>query len=99
MGEIITKDVSVDEVQHQIANLVSNLQSGRYRFILRQEDKPIAVLLSIDEFEDHLDLSETDTPEVQAALVESEDDYKNGQVGTLNDLHKSLKPLDSQTDA
>jgi PHD/YefM family antitoxin component YafN of YafNO toxin-antitoxin module len=82
-----TKDVSIDDIQHQIQALITELQSGNYRFIIRQNGNPLGVLLSPDDFEDYLDLSQKDPPELQKALAESEEDYAKGQVGTLEDLY------------
>ena len=88
-----TKLISAVEARTRLGHLLDEVQKGKHHFIVERRGKPLAAILSIEEFEDYLDRCYDDHPALKEALIESQKDYEIGRVGSLDDLYKSLKPL------
>ena len=87
------KVVSAVKARTRFGYLLDEAEKGKHHFIIERKGIPIAAILSIDEYEDYIDMKNDDNPEIKKALVESQKDYKRGRISSLDDLQKSMKPL------
>jgi len=88
-----TKFISAVEARTRFGQLLNEAQKGKNHLIVKSKGKPIVAVLSIEEFEDYIDMLYDDPPAIEEALIESQKDYETGRVGSLNDLYKASKPL------
>jgi len=88
-----TKLISAVEARARLGHLLDEAQTGEHHLIIERKGKPLAAILSLEEFETYLDLCYDDHPDIKEALIESQKDYEMGRVGSLDDLYQSLKPL------
>jgi prevent-host-death family protein len=89
----MTKFISAVEARTHLGQVLDEAQKKEYYLIIKRKGKPLAAILSVEEFEDYLDILYDDPPAVKEALIESQKDYEMGRLGSLDDLYKSLKPL------
>lgn len=89
----MTKFISAVEARTRFGQLLDEAQKGKHHLIIERKGRPLAAILSIEEFEDYLDMLYADNPSIKKSLIESQKDYEMGRVGSLDNLYKSLKPL------
>ena len=89
----MTKFISAVEARTHLGRVLDEAQKMEHHLVIKRKGKPLAAILSVEEFEDYLDMLYDDPPAVKEALIESQKDYEMGRVGSLDDLYKSLKPL------
>ena len=92
-----TKSISAVEARSRFGKLLNEVQEGEHYLIIERKGRPIVAILSIEEFEDYLDLRYDDHPAIKETLIESQKEYEMGQVGSLDDLYRTLKPLKDTT--
>ena len=80
----MTKFISAVEGRTRFGHLLDEAKRGEHHLIIERKGKPFAAILSIEEFEDYLDICCDDHPAIRDALVESQKDYEMGRVGSLN---------------
>ena len=88
----ITKFISAVEARTHLGQVLDEAQKMEHHLVINRKGKPLAAILSVEEFEDYLDMLYDDPPAVKEALIESQKDYELGRVGSLDGLYKSLKP-------
>lgn len=92
-----TQFISAVEARTHWGQLLDDVQKGEHHLIIERQGKPIAVILSVEEFEDYLDMFYDDPPAIEEALIKSQSDYERGDVGSLDDLYEAMKPLKDTT--
>ncbi len=80
------KTVNAFTARTHLGRIIKLVSEGQ-RFLLTKKGRPKAVILSVEDFEDLLEIaSEQADKELQAALRESARQYKRGEVSTLQAL-------------
>jgi len=86
------KTLPISKARANFANLVNNTSKKMDEYIITVNGSPAAVLISPEEYDS---LKETDEiladPELMEAIREGEEDFKKGNVVTLEQLKKDLK--------
>lgn len=87
----MTHTLPITKARDELTTLVNNAKTKMEEYIITVNGTPAAVLISADEYES---LKETDEimcdPELMKAIKEGEEDIKNGNYITLEDLKKEL---------
>lgn len=50
----MTNEVSVDETRKNLSTIINKAQYGRERFLVKKNNKPAVIILSIEDFEDNI---------------------------------------------
>ncbi len=88
-----TQFISAVEARTHLGHLLDEAKKGKHHFIIQRKGRSLAAILSVEEFEDYLDMRYDDSPAIKEALIESQKDYEMGRVGSLDDLYKSFCQL------
>jgi len=80
------KTIDAFTTRTHLGQVIKRVTEGE-RFIVTKKGKPQMVLLSVDDFEDLLEIvAERQDKELQKALRESARQYKRGEVSSLDAL-------------
>lgn len=87
----MTHTLPISKAREELTTLVNNAKNKLDEYIITVNGTPAAVLISAAEYES---LKETDEimsdPELMKAIKEGEEDIKNGNYVTLEELKKEL---------
>ena len=91
----MTRNVSAMQARQKFGELLDRAKLRGERFMIKRSGKPIAVIMSINDYEDMEDLLDTLMEEAdkdfQKALLESRREYEAGEVGSESELWDALK--------
>lgn len=91
----MTRNVSAMQARQKFGDLLNRANLRGERFMINRSGKPIAVIMSVSDYEDMEDLLDTLMEEAdqdfQKALLTSRKEYEAGDVGSENDLWDALK--------
>ena len=92
---IIPKEIPAKEARVKFGEIIDRARYGHTQYLVKKGAKPMAVILGVEDYEDILDtidtLREETSPEFQASLERSYQEYEKGEVGTLEDIKRILK--------
>jgi len=88
----MVKTISSIEMKDKLDEVLWDIQGGKERYLIKQENEPAAVLVSLMEWEELMDeleiAAEQADEEFQASLREARKDYEAGRVYTLEHLEE-----------
>ena len=91
----ITKNISALQARQKFGELLDRTKLRGERFKINRSGKPMAIIMSIADYEDMEDLIDTlleeADPEFQKELEASHKEYEDRDIGTEEDLWDSLK--------
>jgi len=84
----MTRVISVKQARADFEKLIEEIWHSKDRLLIEKDGLPVAVLLSIDDFEDLMKtVGELFDLERLASIREARAEYKRGEVDTLEDLY------------
>jgi prevent-host-death family protein len=91
----LPKSVDATTAKNNLGELLDKAHYGEFPFLVTKRREPWAVILGIDAYEDLLDqldtMAEQISPELQKSLEQSMEEYRRGDVGTLEDIRRILR--------
>jgi PHD/YefM family antitoxin component YafN of YafNO toxin-antitoxin module len=85
----MTRTIGLKEAKMDFERLAEEIWRSKDRLLIEKDGLPIAVLISIDDFEDMLEtIGELSDPEYLASIKEARAEYQRSEVDTLEDLYK-----------
>lgn len=88
----MTKTLPLSEVKVKLSAIIAGIVRRSDEVIITRNGKPVAVLMSPDEYDSWRETQEIKRdPDLMAQIRESEEDYKKGNYKTYNS--KELKKL------
>lgn len=86
MAEV--KTIDIQQAKARFEALVRDSSRNKAQWIVQEEGVPLAVIVSVDDFEDMLEtVAELADPEYLASIQEARAQYRAGDVDTLQDLY------------
>ncbi len=87
----MAKIVPFSEARARLSDLLDDVEDRHEHVVISRRGRPIAILLSIDDWEAVADTLEIlDDDELLQALRESEDDVRAGRLSTLSEVRRDL---------
>lgn len=87
----MTKNMTLKNLRPKLPQVVKDIDSKMDRFIITKRGKPVAMMMSIDDYETLLEtidiLSDT---KLAKRIKQAEKDVKAGRVKSLEDIEKEL---------
>ena len=81
------KVIDLKQAKNRLEALVRDASSSRAPWIVQEEGVPLAVIVSMDDYEDMLEtVGELADPEYLASIREARAQYQAGEVDTYQDL-------------
>ena len=80
--------IPLTEARRNLGAIVERLHTGKERFILEEDGLPVAALVDIDEFEDYLELHDS---EVKKAIAKSREEHLAGKSRPAAELLRELE--------
>ncbi len=91
----LPKSVDATTAKNNLGELLDKAHYGEAPFLVTKRNDPWAVILGINAYEDLLDQLETMAeqldPEFQKSLRQSMEEYRRGDVGTVEDIRRILR--------
>jgi prevent-host-death family protein len=85
-------NISANQVRSRLPQLLAEIAASRKRFVITRFNRPIAVMLSVEEYERLAELSdEAGDPELIAAVAEARNEYRAGQTYSIADLRHDIE--------
>jgi PHD/YefM family antitoxin component YafN of YafNO toxin-antitoxin module len=85
----MTRTIGLKEAEMDFERLAEEIWRSKDRLFIEKDGLPIAVLISIDDFEDMLEtIGELSDPEYLASIREARAEYQRSEVDTPEDLYK-----------
>ena len=79
----MTKMIGLEQAKMDLEKLAEEIWRSKGRLLIEKNGLPIAVLLSVDDFEDMLEaIGESSNSEHSASVREARAEYKRGEVDT-----------------
>ena len=87
----MTKSVSLKKLRPKLPKIMEEIDSKMDRFIVTKRGKPIALIMSIDDYESLLEtLDVLSDKKLMKRIKQAEKDIKRGNVKTLEQVEKDL---------
>jgi len=87
----MTKSVSLKKLRPKLPKIMEEIDSKMDRFIVTKRGKPIALIMSIDDYESLLEtLDVLSDKKLMKRIKQAERDIKRGNVKTLEQVEKDL---------
>lgn len=87
----MTKTLPINEVKQNLGNLVSNIQQKMDEYVITVEGKPVARLVSNNEYESLRETLEIlSDPKAVKGIKDGEEDFKKGRFISLEQFEKEL---------
>lgn len=88
--------VTLKELRPSLPKVVEKIDERMDRYIVTKHGKPVAIMLSIDDYESLIEtLDILSDPETMARIKRSEEDIRKGRVRSWEEIKKSLAKLSS----
>lgn len=91
----MTRNITAMQARQNFGDLLNRAKLKGERFLVNRSGKPMAIIMSVTDYEDMEDLLDTLMEEAdqdfQKALLTSRKEYEAGDVGSENDLWDILK--------
>ncbi len=91
----IPKKITALQARQKLGELLNRAKLQGERFLIQRDGKPMAIMMSVSDYEDMEDLIDTlleeSDPKFQEELEKSRKEYEDGEAGTEADLWKSVK--------
>jgi antitoxin YefM len=92
------KTIGLEQAKKDFEKLTDEIWRSQDRLLIEKDGLPIAVLLSIDDFEDLMEtVGELSDSEYLASVREARTEYRRGEVDILEDLYKIAEGTDSMS--
>ena len=86
--------VSLKELRPELPGVIDRIDRKLDRFVITRRGKPVAVLLSADDYESLMEtLDILADPKAMARLRKGEEDVRRGRTRSWKDVKKSLAKL------
>ena len=89
------KTITAKKVRINFGEIMNRAHYGHEPYIITKQNKPMVILLGIEDYEDMVDLLDTMAeqldPQFQKSLEQSVVEYRQEEVFTLADIKKELK--------
>lgn len=90
---LLTK-ISAKEIRHQLGEVINQVAYGNKPYVITRRDKPLVVMLGIEEYEDIIDAMDTMAeqldPEFQKSLAKGMRDFRAGR-GTVLSTKEGIR--------
>jgi len=87
----MTKSITLKKLRPSLPRVVDEIDSKMDRFVITKRGKPVAMMMSIDDYESLLEtLSILSDPKLMKRIKQAEKDIKNGNVKSLDKVEKEL---------
>ena len=87
----MTKTLPVSDAKQNLTSLISNIQKRMDEYVITVDGKPVARLMSNDEYESLKETLEIiSDPKKMKAIKEGEEDFKKGRFISLEQFEKEL---------
>lgn len=94
----MTRTMGLKQAKMDFDRLAEEIWRSKDRLLVEKDGLPIAVLLSIDDFENLMEtVGELSDSEHLASIREARAEYKRGEVDTLEDLYKITEGADGMS--
>ena len=91
----LPKSVDATTAKNNLGELLDKAHFGAVPFLVTKRREPWAIILGIDVYEDLLDqlntMAEQIDPGFQKSLQQSMEEYRRGDVGTMEDIRRILR--------
>jgi len=88
----MTTTLSITQARNKLPSLVDNAKRKLSEYIITVNGAPAAVLISAAEYESWKETNEIlSDPQLMESIRQGEEDFKNGDFVTLEELKKELK--------
>jgi prevent-host-death family protein len=88
----MSKTIDAHDARVHFGQLLNEIQDKEYTFFVKRRGKVAAVILSLQDYVDMLEIQEEIAdPEITKALAESKKQFELGEVGTEEDILKILR--------
>jgi prevent-host-death family protein len=88
------QEITAIKLRHSLGEILDRIAYERERFLVKRSGIPVAVLMSLSDYEDLQDLFDTwqeqQDKTFQKSLVQACHEIEEGKVATLDDLHRDL---------
>ena len=86
--------MSMKELRPELPNVIDQIDSKLDRFVITKRGKPVAVMMSIDDYESLMEtLDILADPETMKRIRKSEEDIKKGRVRSWQEIKRSIEKL------
>lgn len=87
----MTKSVSLKELRPKLPKIMGEVDAKMDRFIITRRGKPIALIMSIDDYESLLEtLDILSDKKLLKRIKKAEEDIKKGKVESLDKIEKEM---------
>jgi prevent-host-death family protein len=90
----MTRNITAMQARQNFGDLLNRTNLKGERFLINRSGKPMAIIMSVNDYKDMEDLLDTlleeADPDFQKALLSSRKEYEDGDVGSENDLWDAL---------
>jgi len=87
----MTKSISLKQLRPKLSKIMDEIDSKMDRFIVTKRGKPIALMMSMDDYESLLEtLNILSDRKLMRKIRQAENDIKKGNFKTLEEVEKEL---------
>jgi len=88
----IAKTIDAHDARIHFGQLLDEVGKKDYTFFIKRRGKLAAVIINPEDYLDILEIEiELNDPEINKALMQSEEEFKIGEVGTEEDIFRILQ--------
>jgi prevent-host-death family protein len=88
----IAKTIDAHDARIHFGQLLDEVGKKDYTFFIKRRGKLAAVIINPEDYLDILEIeAELNDPEINKALMQSEEEFKIGEVGTEEDIFRILQ--------
>jgi prevent-host-death family protein len=88
----IAKTIDAHDARIHFGQLLDEVGKKDYTFFIKRRGKLAAVIINPEDYIDILEIeAELNDPEINKALMQSEEEFKIGEVGTEEDIFRILQ--------
>ena len=88
----MTKTIDAHDARVHFGQLLDEIGKKDFTYFVKRRGKLAAVILNPEDYMDILEIgAELNDPEIKEALIQSEKEFKLGEVGTEEDIFKILR--------
>ena len=87
----MTKNISLKQLRPKLPKVISEIDSKMDRFIITKRGKPVALMMSIDDYEGLIEtLDILSDKKLMKRIKAAEADIKNGDLTSLEEVEREL---------
>ena len=86
--------MSMKELRPELPNVIEQIDSKLDRFVITKRGKPVAVMMSIDDYESLMEtLDILADPQAMAGIRKGQEDIRKGKVRSWQEVKRSIEKL------